>query len=167
MGHTLLGLRSFSIYILLKLTTEEFSLFVEKTVPQLLKYSPTMLCVKEVRNILIIDNCIAFYLTPQIRYGLCFAIYQLADPLMPSGPRDDQHRAPSWRVFSQTGHHGHVNYPPAQYTHPCPSPSNFHWAGCTTQCSGNILKCISAVRKNSSFGLWNCSTLGDYIWINE
>lgn len=41
-----------------------------------------------------------------VTFKTCFS-------LMPSDPRDDQHWATSWRLFSQTGHHGHVNNSPA------------------------------------------------------
>lgn len=67
--------------------------------------------------------------------------------VMPPGSRDDRHRPHPGRILGKTGHHGHVNHPPAQHSHPCPPPTHINRAGCATQHSGDFwsVACVIAV----------------------
>lgn len=58
---------------------------------------------------------------------------------MPPGSRDDRHRPHPRHILSKTGHHGHVNHPSAQHSHPCPPPTNINRVGCAAQHSGDLV----------------------------
>lgn len=77
------------------------------------------------QNILIIhERAAGSFRSP---FPLQFCLYEglkFLFLLTPPGSRDDRHRAHSRRVVGKTGHHGHVNHPPAQHPHPRPPPTN-------------------------------------------
>lgn len=94
---------------------------------------------QEVKNICVTDDTAAgCFHSP---FPLQFCLYEATKFLflvMPAGSRDDWHRANPRCILSKTRHHGHVNHPPAQHSHPRPPPTDINRAGCAAQHSGDF-----------------------------